>query len=365
MAPRTSLKVGLGGGWGVAALSAWETVAVDSGAFGFWALAYSEWDAASGGAPQAAVAANRVGTRTFDQVAIAARRRTRKPLFVHSMSSIRRSGATWLINFPPPPPDRRRPLSLRPPVGSLCAVGPSFVARQILPVPPPKREALCGGCFDSEPHLLQPPESAHEMLPAVRQKRRRLLLEEVPRELDGPPRDEKARGERQPDNRRGQGNTRHDHGHADHMTDLVPAVLVHAPIGGVKGAVLLVETDHCGLLGCVDGRRLGAHNATDYSRSLLAFPARVAPSAAAMARLSRVRVRPRKAPRQQRSREMVETLLDAGARVLIPEGYSRTTTNRVAQAAGVSVWSLYQYFPSQDDIVVALLRRHRRALAER
>jgi AcrR family transcriptional regulator len=61
---------------------------------------------------------------------------------------------------------------------------------------------------------------------------------------------------------------------------------------------------------------------------------------------------------------MVETLLDAAARVLIREGYSRTTTNRVAQEAGVSVGSLYQYFPSKDAIVVALLRRHRQAMLE-
>jgi AcrR family transcriptional regulator len=82
-----------------------------------------------------------------------------------------------------------------------------------------------------------------------------------------------------------------------------------------------------------------------------------------MARPSPARVRPRKTPLQQRSREMLETILEAATRVLIREGYTRTTTNRVATAAGISVGSLYQYFPNKDALVVALLRRHREAMA--
>ena len=81
-----------------------------------------------------------------------------------------------------------------------------------------------------------------------------------------------------------------------------------------------------------------------------------------MARLSSTRVRPRKTPLQKRSREMLETILEAATRVLIREGYTRTTTNRVAAAAGISVGSLYQYFPSKDALVVELLRRHREAM---
>jgi AcrR family transcriptional regulator len=83
-----------------------------------------------------------------------------------------------------------------------------------------------------------------------------------------------------------------------------------------------------------------------------------------MARPSPARVRPRKTPLQQRSREMLETILEAATRVLIREGYTRTTTNRVAAAAGISVGSLYQYFPSKDALVVALLRRHREAMVQ-
>ncbi len=59
---------------------------------------------------------------------------------------------------------------------------------------------------------------------------------------------------------------------------------------------------------------------------------------------------------------MVETLLEAAARVFVKEGYAKATTNRIAAAAGVSVGSLYQYFPSKDAIAVQLLRRYREGL---
>jgi AcrR family transcriptional regulator len=79
---------------------------------------------------------------------------------------------------------------------------------------------------------------------------------------------------------------------------------------------------------------------------------------------SAVRARPRKTPRQARSREMLETILEAAARVFVKEGYARATTNRIAAAAGISVGSLYQYFPGKDAIAVALLRRHRDRIIE-
>src|SRR6185437_15341352 len=67
---------------------------------------------------------------------------------------------------------------------------------------------------------------------------------------------------------------------------------------------------------------------------------------------------PRKLPRQDRSRATVDAILEAAARVLVKEGFERTTTNRVAEAAGVSVGSLYQYFPSKEALVAALVDRH-------
>lgn len=70
------------------------------------------------------------------------------------------------------------------------------------------------------------------------------------------------------------------------------------------------------------------------------------------------RSEPRKVPRQQRSRETVTRILDAAARLLDAHGYTETTTNHVAELAGVSIGSLYQYFPNKDALLVALADRH-------
>ncbi|MBK1715959.1 TetR/AcrR family transcriptional regulator [Rubrivivax gelatinosus] len=67
---------------------------------------------------------------------------------------------------------------------------------------------------------------------------------------------------------------------------------------------------------------------------------------------------PRKAPRQARSQAMVEAILEATARVLAERGYAGTNTNVVAERAGVSVGSVYQYFPHKDSLVAALHERH-------
>lgn len=68
--------------------------------------------------------------------------------------------------------------------------------------------------------------------------------------------------------------------------------------------------------------------------------------------------RPRKAPRQARSQAMVEAILASAARVLIERGFAKTTTNQVAECAGVSIGSLYQYFPNKESLIVALHSRH-------
>jgi AcrR family transcriptional regulator len=66
---------------------------------------------------------------------------------------------------------------------------------------------------------------------------------------------------------------------------------------------------------------------------------------------------PRKAPAQRRSRETVARILDAAARILIADGYAAASTNRIAEEAGLSPGSLYQYFPNKDAIVVATVER--------
>lgn len=69
-------------------------------------------------------------------------------------------------------------------------------------------------------------------------------------------------------------------------------------------------------------------------------------------------VSPRKAPRQSRSQATVKAILDATARILVERGFATVTTNAVAELAGVSVGSLYQYFPNKDALVTALHARH-------
>lgn len=66
---------------------------------------------------------------------------------------------------------------------------------------------------------------------------------------------------------------------------------------------------------------------------------------------------PRKAPSQERAEVTVQSLLDATAAEILEGGYDRMSTNKIAKRAGVSVGSLYQYFPNKEAIVVALRRR--------
>ncbi|OAN59882.1 TetR/AcrR family transcriptional regulator [Sphingomonas sp. TDK1] len=68
-------------------------------------------------------------------------------------------------------------------------------------------------------------------------------------------------------------------------------------------------------------------------------------------------VTPRKRPRQQRAQAMVEAIVEAAARIFESEGPSGYTTNAIAERAGASIGSLYQYFPDKDAITAALIRR--------
>ncbi|CAN7637926.1 TetR/AcrR family transcriptional regulator [Mycolicibacterium frederiksbergense] len=70
------------------------------------------------------------------------------------------------------------------------------------------------------------------------------------------------------------------------------------------------------------------------------------------------RFRARKQPRQQRSAQTRRDILDAAARIFGEHGYAAGTTNRIAAAAGVSIGSLYQYFPNKDAILAALSDAH-------
>lgn len=73
---------------------------------------------------------------------------------------------------------------------------------------------------------------------------------------------------------------------------------------------------------------------------------------------------PRKSASQERSRATVDVLLEATARILVKEGYDRASTNRIAEVAGVSIGSLYQYFPSKEALVAAVIDRHSQRISQ-
>ncbi len=73
-----------------------------------------------------------------------------------------------------------------------------------------------------------------------------------------------------------------------------------------------------------------------------------------MSRRKKVPLSPRKQPSQQRSTKLVEAILEAAVRVLSRDGAGGFNTVRVAERAGVSVGSLYQYFPNKQAILFRL-----------
>jgi AcrR family transcriptional regulator len=75
-------------------------------------------------------------------------------------------------------------------------------------------------------------------------------------------------------------------------------------------------------------------------------------------------VKPRKHATQERSRATVDALIEATARILVKEGFDKASTNRIAEVAGVSVGSLYQYFPGKEALVVAVIDRHDQQIME-
>lgn len=70
-------------------------------------------------------------------------------------------------------------------------------------------------------------------------------------------------------------------------------------------------------------------------------------------------MRPRKSAQQTRSRATVAAILEAAAHILERQGEGALTTNRVAEVAGVSIGSLYQYFPGKTAILAALVHEFR------
>ena len=81
---------------------------------------------------------------------------------------------------------------------------------------------------------------------------------------------------------------------------------------------------------------------------------------AALAHISAGGPRPRRAPVQSRARETVDVIVEAAGQLLVKHGRAGVTTNKVADRAGVSIGSLYQYFSGKESIFGALQDKHRR-----
>lgn len=81
--------------------------------------------------------------------------------------------------------------------------------------------------------------------------------------------------------------------------------------------------------------------------------------------INSIRFRPRKRPQQARSRALVDALVEATERVLTRSGYEAATTQAIADVAGVSIGSLYQYFPNKEALVAAVVERRTDAIADR
>ncbi len=79
---------------------------------------------------------------------------------------------------------------------------------------------------------------------------------------------------------------------------------------------------------------------------------------------SKPATKPRKLPQQDRSRVTVEAILEATAHILTVDGYDKANTNRIAERAGISIGSLYQYFPNKESLLTALMEQHSREMAE-
>ncbi|VTU41189.1 HTH-type transcriptional repressor Bm3R1 [Variovorax sp. PBS-H4] len=75
-------------------------------------------------------------------------------------------------------------------------------------------------------------------------------------------------------------------------------------------------------------------------------------------------IKPRKLATQERSRATVDSLVEATARILVKEGFDKASTNRIAELSGVSIGSLYQYFPSKEALVAAVIERHQQQIMQ-
>lgn len=75
-------------------------------------------------------------------------------------------------------------------------------------------------------------------------------------------------------------------------------------------------------------------------------------------------INPRKSPKQARARVTVDAILEGATRILVDEGLDKLNTNLVAKIAGVSIGTLYQYFPTKEAILTEIIRQKRKFLLD-
>jgi AcrR family transcriptional regulator len=73
--------------------------------------------------------------------------------------------------------------------------------------------------------------------------------------------------------------------------------------------------------------------------------------------IDEIKNKPRKAPKQQRAKHTVACILEATESIILTEGYDKASTNHISDIAGVSIGSLYQYFPSKEAIIASLVEK--------
>ncbi len=71
----------------------------------------------------------------------------------------------------------------------------------------------------------------------------------------------------------------------------------------------------------------------------------------------RIDLKVKKLPRQARAKATFDAIVESAARLLVDEGYAAVTTNRVAERAGVSIGSLYEYFPNKQSMIATAISR--------
>ncbi|PRD49828.1 TetR family transcriptional regulator [Phyllobacterium myrsinacearum] len=76
-------------------------------------------------------------------------------------------------------------------------------------------------------------------------------------------------------------------------------------------------------------------------------------------------LKPRKRPQQRRALATLDAIFEATIQLLVKDGLSQLTTTRVAERAGVSVGTMYQYFPHKQALIYAVNERYLELLAER